>query len=76
MGVTLGKNQRAVLESMAAPDHSDTWYPGCGWIWGNRSETERIMVALERRGLLDRVPVTDRVTGWRINTTGKAEAAR
>lgn len=52
----LGDTQRYVLWSMSQTDRpghlNGTWYPGCGWIWGTLSQTERIMKSLEKRGLV------------------------
>jgi hypothetical protein len=44
----LGKTTTAILESLV--EHG-VWYPACGWVWTNRSTTERALDVLVRRGL-------------------------
>jgi len=46
----LGITQKDVLYHMS--EHGGSWFDGCGWIWTNRSGTERIMRSLVRRGLV------------------------
>src|SRR5215469_3326707 len=43
----LGKDQRAIYRCLQ--EHK-SWYPGCDWIWGNRSKTIRLLDSLVRRG--------------------------
>lgn len=31
------------------------WYPGCGWYWSSHSHTESLLMALVRKGLVQRV---------------------
>lgn len=47
----LGNTQLAFLRQMARTPTAP-YYAGCGWIWGTRSESERIANSLTRRGLL------------------------
>ena len=48
----LGKNQARLLRALT--EHQGRWYPGCGWVWGNDSQTDRILASLVRRGLVER----------------------
>lgn len=50
----LGKNQRGVLRALQSDRYGGVWYPGCGWIWSTRSETERLLDSLVNRGLATR----------------------
>jgi hypothetical protein len=56
-GRPLGENQAYALRCLAE-HNAGTWYPGAGWIWGNRSTTVRLLDSLVRRGLATRVEKT------------------
>ena len=56
-GGKLGRNQTSTLLSLW--EHTE-WYPGCGWIWDNRSGTERILLSLAKKGLASREVRQDR----------------
>ena len=49
MAKRLGKNQEAVLKAL---HNHGSWSPGCGWIWGTRSDTIKIMESLVKHGLV------------------------
>lgn len=67
----LGKNQQAIIAELKRTQ--GRWYPGCGWYWGCRSETERLMKSLEKRELVRRVELEPTRWGPRIEwrLTGK-----
>ncbi len=49
----LGNTQRSILRSLV--EHK-SWFGegyGCGWIWGNYSNTKRLLDSLVKRGLVD-----------------------
>lgn len=48
----LGEKQKQILHIL---NHQSGWYPGCRWIWGNRSETIRILDSLVKRGLAQNI---------------------
>ncbi len=48
----LGKKQERMMEALRS--HQGEWHPGCGWVWGNDSRTDRILLSLVRRGLVER----------------------
>lgn len=52
----LTNNQRAVLKSLV---QYHAWYSGCGWIWSNNSTTMRMLDSLVKRGLAEKVGVTE-----------------
>ena len=47
----LGKTQLDILKVLSE-DRTGRYYPGCGWIWGNHSETVRILESLVKRGMI------------------------
>jgi hypothetical protein len=49
----LGRRQRAVLKTLAERNNGE-WFPGCGWHWGNKSTTIKLLDSLVRRGLVER----------------------
>jgi hypothetical protein len=62
----LGTTQRALLEALVEHRY---WYAGgygCGWVWGTASDTERVLEALFRRGLVTKV---ERPSAIRPNTS-------
>lgn len=48
----LGPNQLGVIRGMQDRPLKG-WYPGCGWLWGTYSGTERICQSLAKRGLVE-----------------------
>jgi hypothetical protein len=75
----LGSNQMALLRFMANTARKDgmnsRFYPGCGWIWENRSTTIRLLEALERRGYVARTPRGDHGIEFHITDDGRTAAA-
>lgn len=76
----MGSEQRAALLSLAR--HERGWHRSCGWIWTNRSTTERLLSGLVKRGLAqvtrrqvraarDGVPA-QYTTTWTITELGRA----
>ena len=53
----LGPNQASALHALA--EHGGSW--PSGWLWGNHSQTRRLLESLVRRGLTER----------RTNATGR-----
>lgn len=75
---SLGKLQLIALEVLQARRHGGRWFPGSGWIMTNRSQTERIMESLEKRGLvtMTRVPYPRSISAgtyrqWEITDAGR-----
>lgn len=67
----LGPTQQSIYQSLIR--HGD-WYPGCGWIWTNRSMTIRLLESLVRRGFAIKEERTaNRFAGYRRLKSGKHE---
>jgi DNA-binding MarR family transcriptional regulator len=62
----LGPKQRRLLSVLL---QYGTWHDSCGWTYGTPSETERILLALERRGLVQH---NAHDNSFRLTTAGKA----
>jgi hypothetical protein len=60
----IGKNQQAWLRSIGS--HGGTWHPGCGFIWGTRSDSIRLCESLVRRGMLEHDPSARIQPAYRI----------
>lgn len=56
----LGSTQQSIYQSLVR--HGD-WYPGCGWIWTNRSMTIRLLESLVRRGFATKEERTSQTFG-------------
>lgn len=73
----VGDTQYSVLISMTDPDRGhNEWSEMSGWTWGTPSATLRIMEALAKKGLLDKV-IIERKVGpdypkFTINAAGQA----
>ena len=65
----LGRTQRRILLCLKC---HGSW-PG-GWVWGNRSVTERLLQALEAKGLVERATWAKREV-YQLSAAGKREAA-
>lgn len=53
----LGRNVALWLDAMRS--HGGYWYPGCGYIWDNRSSSIRLCESLVRAGLAERLEDRD-----------------
>jgi diketogulonate reductase-like aldo/keto reductase len=53
---SLTDNQRFLLKALV---QHKVWYGGCGWIWSNNSTTMRMLDSLVKRGLAEKVGVTE-----------------
>lgn len=51
MASGLGKNQKHWLKAVAQVSPHG-WYPGCGQVWANRSDSVALCESLVRRGLM------------------------
>lgn len=72
----LGSVQRDVLAWMNSSPAFSEWYPGCGWVWGNQSESARICETLLSRGLVEKFGTAKGyggrvVDGYRITQAGR-----
>lgn len=57
----LGKRQRNSLNTAI---RYGGWFPGCGWLYGNKSETISILGRLEKRGFMEQARVNGGAFGW------------
>jgi hypothetical protein len=57
----LGENQLSVLRSML---EWGGWERMCGWVWDTPSGTEKILVSLERHGLVKRHGPVEWMPAW------------
>jgi hypothetical protein len=75
-GTKLGKDQRAILETLVKKS-GRTWTPCCGWVWKNSSTTARLLDSLVKRGLVEKYDYTVMAgsaklsrSGWRATEAG------
>lgn len=65
------------ISFLRAVNRTGSYYPGCGWTYGTRSESLRIAIALARRGLLVGPISVDRYENerrrWTMTDAGRAE---
>jgi len=66
----IGTTQIEVLKMLS--EHG-RWADGCGWTWSTKSNTERIMESLVKRGLAERtgtIVIRREVMGYAITEAG------
>ena len=69
----LTEDQGQALRSLAA-HNAGNWWPGCGWVWKNRSCTVRLLRSLVRRGLATEGLTEDLEASFTITDAGRVRA--